>query len=356
MNKRHFERTLLLLWLCFASLNHVDSQNLLTKDQIGIKEGEYPRKVVGYFNPGISGPNCLWNFSNLEISNISHNVIQEIDSIGRVAVIDNNRITYYITRGDSLLEIGNETPLKEIDYYKPLCSMKYPLAVGDSITQVFGGYGIYCGDHYYKETGISSVIADSFGDIILSDRDTLKNVVRVYKFKSYSVAMDMEPSKIDSAQLKQVIEEKYEWYAPGYNKPVFESITSTSYMNLFPLGTTQYAYCYLPDYLISNSDNQQIEEVRQQDERDTQESLQEIIHYQVGIDGYHVNVNYSLDAHANVTMLIASQMGMTYFCERYTQDAGTGYHTDFNIGGLPSGVYILYINVNGKVYFEKIKK
>ena len=353
---RVFERMLLFWWLFCAIPNNANSQILLTKDQIGLREGEFFRKIMGYFNPGDSGPNCLWDFSNLENSELSQNVIQKTDSLGQMVVLDDKRITYYMMRGDSLLEIGQESPLKEISYYKPLYSMKYPLAVGDSISKVFEGYGVYCGDHYYKETGICSVVADGFGDVVLSEKDTLKNVVRVYRLKSYSVAMDIEPFRIDSARLKQVIEEKYEWYAPGYNKPVFETVTSTSYANLFPLGTTQSAYCYLPDYPISDLKNQQSGDTQQQNEGDEQGSMQDIIHYQVNTDGYHVNIDYDLDAPANVTMLIASQMGMVYFTKRFTQDAGTGYHSSFDIGGLPSGVYVLYINVNGKIHHENIKK
>ena len=357
MNFRTFERILLLWCLLFTSPNNVNSQMLLSKDHIGLKDGIFPRKVVGYFNPGESGSSCLWDFTNLEFSKNIQNVTLETDSLGQMAIVDDKKITYYIMRGDSLLEIGHETPLKEISYYKPLCSMKYPLAIGDSISKAFEGYGVYCGDHYYKESGICNVVADAYGDIILSETDTLKNVVRVYKLKSYSIAMDMEPSKIDSARLKQVIEEKYEWYASGYNKPIFESITSTSYSNLSPLGTTQRAYSYLLEYpIVEDMENQQSENTQQQDEENEQESSKDIIHYQVSIDGYHVNVDYSLDKQANVTMLIASHMGMVYFTQRYTQDSGTGYHADFDIGGLPSGVYVLYINANGKVYHEKIKK
>ena len=194
------------------------------------------------------------------------------------------------------------------------------------------------------------------GDILLSETDTLKNAFRVYKLRSYSVAMDIDLSKLDSARLKQVIEEKYEWYAKGYDKPVFETITSTSYAELSPLGTTQYAYCYLPEYPMCDARCQQPEEIYECRDKEGQGQFRDIIHYKVDVNGYRVNIDYSLDAKSNVTMLIASQMGMVYYSKRYAQGAGTGYQASFDIGGLRPGVYVLYINVDGKTYHEKIQR
>lgn len=318
--------------------------------------GDVVKKQTEHLNPGRGGTNCLWDFSNIDISGTVIRETNNIDSLGRIMITDSRQITYYRMRGDSLLEIGNETPLKVTAYNKPICSMKYPMTLGDSISKVFEGYGVYCGDHYFKEMGISTVVVDGQGDIILSETDTMKNVLRVYKLKSYSIAMDIKPSKIDSVQLKQIIEEKYEWYAKGYERPVFESVTSTSYADLSPLGTTQYSYCNIPELLSSDNDECLSGNDDGQSYDDMGGTSQDIIHYSVFVNGNHVDVDYSLDKKANVTMLISSHMGMIYQCIRQTQDAGTGYNVNFDIGSLPPGVYVLYINVNGKVYHEKISK
>lgn len=329
----------------------MSSQVLLTKETVGFEEGDYLRSEVDYFEPGDGGENCLWDFSNLEISKTAHDVIQRIDSLNQMVVVDDKQITYYMMRGDSLLEIGNETPLKETFYYKPLCSMRYPMALEDSLSKVFEGYGIYCGNHFFKESGVCNVVVDGHGDIVLSETDTLKDAVRVYKLKSYSIAMDIDPSKIDSAQLKQIIEEKYEWYVKGYSRPIFESITSTSYANLSPLGTSRYAYCSLPETLFFDD-----EEAPDNNDNDEQVVPKDIIHYTVNVDGGSVDIEYDLDEKANITMLIASQMGVVYSHKKLTQDAGTGYHVNFSIAGLRPGIYVLYMNVNGKIFHETIKK
>lgn len=340
----------------FILTNEINSQSLLTKDAIGLKSGTFSRKTVRYFTPGDSGTDCLWDFSNLDISPTSHNVVQEIDSLGQMVITDDRQITYYMTREDSLFETGSETPLKKVVYYEPLCRMKYPMTFEDSISKAFEGYGVYCGDHYFKETGVCNIVVDGLGNIVLSETDTLKNAFRVYKLKLYSIAMDMEPSKIDSARLKQVIEEKYEWYVKGYNKPVFESVTSTSYANLNPIGTTQFAYCSLTETLLCNRDKRLHGNAKDESDKERQLLFTDIIHYSVNYDGNLVNIDYSLDAKANVTMILANSMGIIYDSKRYTQDKGSEYHVDFHLGGLRPDLYVLYINVNGKVYNEKIKK
>lgn len=344
-----------LAFLLFIPHHEIKAQSVFSKDDVGFKNGIYSRKTTSNFESGDSGTDCLWNFSDLDISKKPHAIIHKDDSTGKMAAMDDRQITYYRMRGDSLLEIGNETPLKVTSYQKPICNMKYPMSLGDSITKEFEGNGIYCGDHYFKEMGINTVVVDGHGDIILSETDTLKDVLRVYKLKSYSIAMDMKPSKIDSAQLKQVIEEKYEWYAKGYERPVFESIISTSYANLLPLGTTQYSYCGIPEILSSDNNKWKSGNDDEQND-DIGGTPQDIIHYSVFVNGNHVDVDYSLDKKANVTMLISSHMGMVFQCIRQTQDAGTGYNVNFDIGSLLPGVYVLYINVNGKVYHEKISK
>lgn len=340
---------ILIVFLCIPFCE-IHSQH---EDTTVIKHGAYPRTTAEYFTSGGSGNDCSWDFSNLKISKNSHLVSQDVDSIGQIVVTDDRQIAYYIIRNDSLLEVGNESPMKEISYYKPICRMRYPIVWGDSISKPFEGYGIYCGDHIYKESGVSTTIVDGAGKIILSETDTLRNVLRVYKLRSYSVAMDMDPSKLDSTEIKQIIEERYEWYLEGCSRPAFETITSTSYADQNQLGTTRYAYCNIPT--LYSEQNNQNDTISQSHEEDTLH-VRDIIHYNISSDGYHVNIEYNLKEKATITMLISNNMGVIYDSKRYSHDAFNDYHASFDIGGLRPGVYVLYINVNGKVYSEKIKK
>lgn len=335
----------------------VSAQPPLTKESIGLKSGFFSRRSVEFFDAGDKGHDCLWDFSNLEVSDEEQTVSQDLDSIGRIVVTDNKEIKYFITKGDSLLQIGDETPMTVISYSFPILRMKYPMALNDSVSKKFEGYGVYCGDHFFKQSGVISIVVDGFGDILLSENDTLKNALRVYKLKSYSIAMDMDPSKIDSAKLKQVVEESYEWYIDGIERPVLESVTSTSYSNMNPLGTTHYAYCNLTDDEVSNTKKASLNNNSKDNNKSSSNDSQDnIIDYDIDIKASSIGVTYNLSSKANITILLSNALGMIFEQKRFVQNAGSNYHVNFDISRLIPDVYILYINVNGKIYNEKFNK
>ena len=82
----------------------------------------------------------------------------------------------------------------------------------------------------------------------------------------------------------------------------------------------------------------------------------DIIHYTVRSNGSTLTMDYSLDAEANTHALICNSRGMLYGQQSTRQLAGAGYQMAFDISTLPWGEYVLYVNVNGKVYNEKFKK
>ena len=334
----------------------VSAQPQLTKEAIGLKSGFFSKRAVGFFDAGDNGHDCLWNFSNLEVSDEEQVVHQDLDSLGRIVVTDNKEIKYFITKGDSLLQIGGETPMNDISYSFPILRMKYPMVLNDSISKKFEGYGVYCGDHFYKQSGVISIVVDGFGDILLPKNDTLKNVLRVYKLKSYSIAMDMDPSKIDSAELKQVVEESYEWYIDGIERPVLESVTSTSYSNMNPLGTTHYAYCNFTDDEVLNTKKASQNNSTDNNKSSSNDSQDNIIDYDVDIKASSIDITYNLSSKANITMLLSNALGRIFEQKRFVQNTGFNYHVNFDISRLIPDVYILYINVNGKIYNEKFNK
>lgn len=355
MAKQRLSITAVLMLLTLAFAPEICAQKQLTKGMIAFQAGQFARRTLNYFTAGDRGEHCVWDFSKLKIDKTEQTVRQKIDTLGRLSVTDDKQITYYAIGNDSLFEIGNEAPLTRTFYHEPICQAVLPMALGDSISTPFAGFGIYCNDHYYKQSGVSNVVVDGLGCILLTEGDTLRNVLRVYKYKSYFVAMDTDPTKLDSARLKQVIEERYEWYVKGLPRPVFETLTSTSYDDLTPLGTTQLAYCALPADVQAVVDEQW--RTRQgKTDTDTPAAPQNIIHYAVNMSEGVATVSYALDERANVTMLLCDNMGMLYGSKRFTQEAGEGYQAQFDLRSLRHGVYILYINVNGKVYSEKVRR
>lgn len=336
--------------LTFIPISGAVSRNASQDDTANLITCGYARIATSHFNPGGSGAECLWDLSALDRSGSSLCITQITDSLGHSVIMDGSKITYYIMRKDTLLEIGNESPMMETSYLKPIVTLRYPMALGDSLSRPFEGFGIYCGDHYYKEKGVSSYVVDGRGELILSETDTLKNVLRVYRVKSYSVAMDINPAMIDSSKVKQVIEERYQWYAQGVSHPILETVMSTSYDNMSPIGTTQYGYYAIPDSILPVPPS-----TAPQDENGKEDNPTPVIHYHANVNGNILTVNFDVDAEANITMILANHMGMVYDSRKLSVKTGAGYQTSFDIGSLHPGFYILYINVNGTIYSEKVR-
>ena len=311
---------------------------------------------IRYFSPGKGGEDRVWDFSKKLSSKESFQVIFMKDSTGVLSVIEPGKISYYHSTPDSLILIGSESPLEKREYVRKKMSKCFPLEFGDSVSRRYRCEGVYCGNHPFREVGTTTVKTDASGSIVLAENDTVWNVRRVHTIDTYSICMDITVAALDTAELTQVIDERYEWYLPESQYPIIEDVTSTTYLNMDAIGTTRYAYCNLPEdkvaYYITPEEENTTDEIDNSFDEEITEP--DIIHYDIETKGGIVNIVYDLDADATIGTIVASHMGMTYRHKEWTQKAGQGYSAQIDCNGLRKGTYILYINVNGKVYSEKI--
>ena len=311
---------------------------------------------IRYFSPGKGGQNRVWDFTGKLISKESSQVLFMKDSTGIISIHEPGKISYFTANDDTLTLLGSESQMATRQFIRRKPSKRFPLEYADSIKQTFRSEGMYCGNHPFREVGTTSVNVDAIGSLVLAENDTIRNVHRVHTIDTYSVCMDISAAALDTAKLTQVIEERYEWFLPESQYPIIENIVSTSYLNMDVLGTTNHAYCNLPEdkvaYYITEDDGSTSDET--DTSFDTAETEPDIIHYKVETNGGAINIAYDLDADATISTIVASHMGMTYRHREWIQEAGQGYSTHIDCNGLRSGTYILYINVNGKVYSEKV--
>lgn len=314
------------------------------------------KSEIRFFSPGKGGVNRVWDFSRKLGSKVSSQVMFAKDSTGVISIIEPGRNRYYRTTADTLMLIGSESPLKKRTYSKERLSMRFPLEYDDSITGSFRCEGMYCGNHPFREVGTRTIKVDAVGSIVLAENDTISNVKRLHTIDAYSLCMDIDTAALDTAQLTQVIEERYEWFLPDSQYPIIENVTSTTYYNMDAIGTTNYAWCNLPDDKTARYIKPW--EVDASDEPDNSFDVEpvtpDIIHYNVDTRGGVVTITYDLDVDASIGTIVATHMGMVYSHREWTQKAGQGYSVQIDCNGLRSGMYILYINVNGKAYSEKV--
>ena len=314
------------------------------------------KSKICYFSPGRGGKGRVWDLSRRLGSWESSQVMFVKDSTCMVAVLEPGKISYYRTTPDSLVLTASESPLEKRDYVWEKVLKRFPLEYGDSIVQRFRCEGVYCGSHPFREVGTTTVKTDAVGSVVLAENDTLRNVKRVHTIDSYSVCMDISVEALDTAKLTQVIDERYEWFVPESQYPIIEEVTSTTYLDQEAIGTTRCAYCNLPEDQAAYYITQEFEDDNDRPDGSLGEETDkpDIIHYKVEKTGSVINIFYDLDAEASICTIVASHMGMTYRYREWTQGGGQGCSAQIDCVGLPHGTYILYINVNGIVYSEKI--
>ena len=360
MKKRLFAAALCGMLACAST----QAQPALSHESNGLLEGDFTRHGIDFFDAGQGGEDLLWEYPIEFIDNHETEINVGVDFLGVYRMTDDTHAEFYLEKADSTtgtttwqqFQCREESPLSKTDYVSPLLRIKYPFEYGDSIARPFHGEGVYCGDHHFIKRGATTVIADATGSLVVDEGDTLRNVLRVYTLKSYSICMDMNPAALDTAKLRQVIEETYEWYVRGNRYPVLQTKTSTSYDNMQVLGTKCTAYCCLPSDLLSLNDsvNREVQRKDSIAEAQREAANRDIIHYEASVSGGVITLDYDLDAPAHIVTLVADAFGMTYRRAEWTQQDGSGYTRRIDCNGLRRGTYILYINVNGRIYSEKV--
>lgn len=174
-----------------------------------------------YLWAGEKGKKQTWDFSSLEALRGDYPVKICVDSTGTIGRYDSNSIRQYRLKSQALHMTHYEDRLELVRYDKAKLAMRYPFQYGDSIAEPFSGEGIYCGDHKVKVEGQVILQVDGAGTLILSERDTLHKALRVCTITTTSMAMDVDSAYIDPDNLKQEVEERYDWYVPGYRYPLY---------------------------------------------------------------------------------------------------------------------------------------
>ena len=323
----------------------------------------YLKQEVSYIGAEEGGQELFWDFSSVHVRRDGHEVSYWGDSL--LVRTEGSGMYRYRLGGDSLLLIGYETPLVSVSYNRPVLQMILPATYGQQVMDTFSGEGTYCDRHRLKTSGQMLAETDATGTLLLTDEDTLRNVVRLHTIRTSSVWMDADSLTEATADgSKQEIEERYSWYAPGYRYPVFETLLRTTYDNLRPVSTCREACRYLPEdqRMLPDSVNERI--AREQAEawaaeqaakaaKQAEDSSSALADHRVTVSGQTVSLTYSLSVDAHVTVLVADIMGMLYERREETHVAGEGYSLDIDCSRLRRGQYILYINVNGEVTSEK---
>ena len=340
-----------MTWLAITCLPAL-SQHVLTKSNALPRIGDALRKqCVTYVTPGESGMNAIWDFRNVEVRTASYPIEYADGGDSCLYAIDPNSMCSYCLFGDTLVQMTYQSPLTHIDYSIPIPELSYPFSYGDTLCGNFKGTGRYSGHNGISVEGTSFVEADGEGTLVISDECTLKNALRVRTLRTSSFCVARDTAAKDTLERLLEVEENYRWYARGYRNPLFETRSVSYYRGINLLKTYKEAYRILPDSLRKLADSVNVVGERQ---GSCVDDARDVITYDVVRDGRSVRIDYSLTSRATVSAIVSDPMGVIYQRSSRSDKAGEGYSITFDVGGLRHGKYILYLNVNGKVYDNKI--
>jgi len=344
----------------------------------GIRPGdEIIKQQVSYKEPGRSGRNVIWNFSDLHLVNDEYKVIYkspllENDSIYVMGCdtflskdileeqlligIEHSTRYYYRVTKDSLLLLGYENKSNLTNYEKPVLLQLFPMNYNDESEMSFESKLLYTNQiPLHTRENIKHEV-DAYGTIILPSKDTLNNIIRLKTVQEINPVNDLSTSEIIEGQLKMQIE-RYKWFAKGYRYPIFETIKSYEIGNALESRPFTIAFYYPPQqhhYLLSDEKNIEILDSLWS----INDKYKSILTY-----NYYPNpvlsiltLEYSLEESAIIDISIYDLLGRKRLSVMNNfLDKGT-YSRQLNLSSLPTGSYILKFKVNNEIIDNTIIK
>lgn len=312
------------------------------------------KKPLAFFSTSNEGQGVLWDFGDLATDgNEKERTEYYFDEDSVLCSLDSRMVQKLQLSDDSLKLVGYETKLEKMDYPEPLVMVTYPFSYGYTIDNNYEGIGSYCQNLIMKNSGSQFVEADAEGRIVTEEGDTLNHVIRLHTIRTSSVGMYSQEDTLfsDTTFIKQEIKEINQWFVRGYRYPLYETSSTAYYDHMDLVSTILSAYMYSTDEEDALEDEVN-EEIKKDVEKENL-AAKDIIHYVISNEGSRLSLDYSLDADASINALICNIRGMVYGRESAHHPAGSGYNMSFDMSSLPKDQYILYLNVNGKVYNEK---
>ena len=304
---------------------------------------------------GDSGQDAVWDFSDAELTGTDEMEFV-FDTVSTcIMSICRDGIDRYSQNEHGIYLLSHDTRLRGLNYATPVPYAAFPMNYGDTLSCIVEAEGRYCQTLDIHTQGNRFVEADGLGTIVLPGGDTLKHVLRIHSQNVAAIEM-LEPADTmpdRERNIKQEISDTYSWYARGFRYPVYETRSVACYDDLIMVSCRQEAIsCGTYSQLsITDEVNDSIRNLKPIGEQGINGNS--IIDYSVQYAGNEVIVDFTLTEEANVNAILCNAMGMVF--RRFSSFYSEGEHSfSLDCSGMTHDTYILYINVNGTVFSEKV--
>lgn len=300
--------------------------------------------------------NSLWDFSNLKYLGQEKEVCFASDGEGSIKMIGQDEILDFSQSKNNLRLSQLQTPLVRIDFGDSFSYLNYPFSVNDSITCDIDGKGIYCSRNKFRLLGKCTTKAMGEGKIILPDNDSLQNTLLIKRNICGDVFLSKNSVEPDNQAAKLQLEvEANEWYSKGYRYPVFKTLQAALWNGKRAIMRRQYACAANVESFanLTDEENAMLRE-KQQNGNLCKSSASSPLDYHLAVNGRRLTVLYSLLEDSHLHFVLSNTSGMLLKSVNLHGVAGEGYEQVFDLGSLPHGEYVLYINVNNQTFSEKV--
>ncbi len=393
-------------YILLKELNHPRGGDVLSKQQVAFKD------------PGRSGKDVLWDFSqltpvereqlvlpqplgqidwkNINVASLavqtreSHRLVSYwLDEYrNQVTGSEQEHLFRYNPSGDSLLVWGYENPGIRIENSLPEVWLRYPLAFKDKFSSYFCGNGLFYEQTDVTVMGLLEVEADAYGTMILPGGDSLQNVLRVTSLKTQLddrqplvyKNIKKEKSTEDSVKIAlkknkdKIYTEVIRWYAEGYRYPVFETWKTYTDKQGKRSDENYLAFVYRPewqqeDYLDRDPRNQALAEAGKKNKAGNKNknksapaggsmeavSLQPACKLFPNPTNGELQVEVALTGETRGQMIVYSIQGAVLYRTPAAQRSGIWQET-LDLRSLAKGSYLLHIICGEETLTEKIIK
>ena len=350
------------------SLNSVRSGDVLDRCQISL------------FSLGTKGDSVVWDISDISVINDKEETVYVAadDEPEIIAEYNNTLYNMYTNKGDSVLLNGYGDSNTKVNLSIPEIIFCGNMSSRDIINGVFHGSAVYSERIMARIYGAYTLEQDAAGIIILPDNDTLVQVRRVHtkkhikeerlpqikSEKDLSVYVD-SICKYNNDSIRHrlyndivpVEQDIYRWYAEGYRYPILETII-TGFLGKNPKYIAAY---YYPPEGQEKLDDEENKEIRKNIASDKISKVGEykngndiLLDYSVSVNGKNITIDCTLEENATIKALVCDVRGIVYKSTSDIHVEKGFYSTTIDCGSLRNGNYVLYLNVNGDVYHNKV--
>lgn len=257
----------------------------------------------------------------------------------------------YLQSNEGLSIVSIKDRLIQIDYDEAELYLRFPMKQGDSIIGQFSGKGLYCEQIPMQRYGTYVTKADSIGKIVLPNSKEIRGVMRVHTQRQ--IHHDYGEKLVERTKMQ---EDLYRWFAEGYRYPILEARVTTRGDEV----VEQLLFYCDPEeqeLLASNDVNKLLRDgvVKSGEEQSANKSRENEneFKYDITQSGQGVTIHYETKGPTKIMVVLASNQGYVYQQVEKMEDSNNGT-IDINTNGLRRGHYVIYLNVNGKSYSEKM--